>query len=70
MQNSNNFTSASTTTTNILGKITYEIPGVKGLSGTFSINKNINSANGKQFGTSFVYGKYKWSGGEQSYSGR
>ena len=62
VQNSNNFTSASTTTTNILGKITYEIPGVKGLSGVFTINKNINTANGKQFGTSFIYGKYSGQG--------
>jgi len=62
VQNSNNFTSASTTTTNILGKITYEIPGVKGLSGTFTINKNINSANGKQFGTTFQYAKYGGTG--------
>ncbi|HEY4061065.1 MAG TPA: SusC/RagA family TonB-linked outer membrane protein [Puia sp.] len=58
IQNSNNFTTASTTTTNILGKITYEIPGVKGLSGTFTMNKNINTANGKQFGSTFTYSKY------------
>lgn len=58
IQNSNNYTSSNTYTINMLGKVTYEIPGVKGLSGTFTINKNINSANQKQFGTTFLYYKY------------
>jgi TonB-linked SusC/RagA family outer membrane protein len=58
IQNSNNYTSSQSYVINMLGKVTYEIPGVKGLSGVFTMNKNINSANQKQFGTSFQYYKY------------
>jgi TonB-linked SusC/RagA family outer membrane protein len=62
IQNSNNFTSSTNSVINVMGKITYEIPGVKGLSGTFTINKNINSTNGKQFGSTFTYSKYAGTG--------
>ena len=58
IQNSNNYTGGTSTSTNILGKVTYEIPGVKGLTATATFNKNLNSANNKQFGTTFVYYKY------------
>jgi TonB-linked SusC/RagA family outer membrane protein len=62
IQNSNNYTSSNAYVMNMLGKITYEIPGVKGLSGVFTINKNINSSSGKQFGTNFTYYKYAGTG--------
>lgn len=58
IQNSNNYTGGTNTSTNILTKVTYEIPGIKGLMATATFNKNLNAANNKQFGTSFVYYKY------------
>ncbi|MDQ0639358.1 TonB-linked SusC/RagA family outer membrane protein [Pedobacter sp. W3I1] len=62
IQNSDNFTGGKTYVMNMLGKITYEIPGVKGLTATATFNKNINSANTKQFGTTFNYYKYAGTG--------
>lgn len=62
IQNSNNFTSSNGYVMNMLGKVTYDIPGVKGLSAVFTINKNINNSNGKQFGTTFQYYKYSGTG--------
>jgi TonB-linked SusC/RagA family outer membrane protein len=62
VQKSNNFTGGTSYITNILGKITYEIPGVKGLTATATMNKNINAANNKQFGTTFNYYKYAGTG--------
>jgi len=62
IRNSNNYTKTNTYTMNMLGKITYEIPGVKGLTALFTINKNINNSNGKQFGTNFLYYKYAGTG--------
>jgi TonB-linked SusC/RagA family outer membrane protein len=58
IQNSNNYTGGTNTSTNILAKVTYEIPGIKGLIATATFNKNLNASNNKQFGTSFVYYKY------------
>nr|WP_276900922.1 SusC/RagA family TonB-linked outer membrane protein [Pedobacter kyonggii] len=58
IQNTDNFTSTKAYVMNMLGKITYQIPGVKGLTATFTANKNINASNGKQFGTTFNYYKY------------
>jgi len=58
IQNSNNYTGGTNTSTNILAKVTYEIPGIKGLTVTSTFNKNLNAANNKQFGTTFVYYKY------------
>jgi len=58
IQNSDNFTGGKRYNMNFLGKVTYDIPGVKGLQATFTGNKNINSANTKQFGTTFTYYKY------------
>jgi TonB-linked SusC/RagA family outer membrane protein len=58
VQNSNNFTSSKNYVTNILARLNYDIPGVKGLSATVTFNKNINNSLGKQFGTSFTYGKF------------
>jgi len=60
IQNSDNFTSSKSYVMNMLGKVNYEIPGVKGLTATATLNKNINSTNGKQYGTTFNY--YKYSG--------
>lgn len=62
VQNSNNFTGSQNYGTNMLGKITYEIPGIKGLTATVTMNKNINNSNNKQFGTSFNYYKYSGQG--------
>lgn len=62
IQNSNNFTSSKNYVTNILARLNYEIAGVKGLSATVTFNKNINNSLGKQFGTSFTYGKFSGTG--------
>jgi TonB-linked SusC/RagA family outer membrane protein len=62
IRNSNNYTKNTSYVINLLGKITWEIPGVKGLQGVFTMNKNINASNGKQFGTSFQYYKYSGTG--------
>src|SRR6185312_15843146 len=48
--------------TNLLGKLTYDVPGIKGLGATFTMNKNVNSANNKQFGTTQQYYKYTGTG--------
>ncbi|MDQ7949509.1 MAG: SusC/RagA family TonB-linked outer membrane protein [Pedobacter sp.] len=69
IQKSNNYTGGTSTSTNILGKITYEIPGIPGLSATASMNKNLNGANNKQFGTSFVYYKYNGLGANNHIPG-
>jgi TonB-linked SusC/RagA family outer membrane protein len=61
IQNSNNYTGTTNYVMNILGKLTYETP-IKGLTGTVTMNKNINSSNSKQFGTSFNYYKYSGQG--------
>ncbi|UEG52851.1 SusC/RagA family TonB-linked outer membrane protein [Mucilaginibacter daejeonensis] len=62
IRDSNNFTSSKNYVTNILGKINYEIPGVKGLTATATFNKNINNTLGKQFGTGFAYARYSGTG--------
>lgn len=62
VQNSNNYTGGNSTVTNMLGKITYEIPGIKGLSANFTMNENINNAFNKQFGTTFNYYQYSGTG--------
>lgn len=62
VQKSNNFTSGNSTVVNMLGKITYDIPGVKGLTATVTMNKNLNSGNNKQFGTTFQYARYAGTG--------
>jgi TonB-linked SusC/RagA family outer membrane protein len=59
-QNSNNFTQSLNYSTNLQGKVSYEIPGVKGLTANVSYNKNINNAFPEQYGTNFLY--YKFSG--------
>jgi len=69
VQNSDNFTSSKSYVMNMLGKVTYEIPGVRGLTATATINKNINSSNGKQYGTTFNYYKYLGTGANNHIPG-
>jgi len=69
IQNSDNFTSSKSYVMNMLGKITYEVPGVKGLTATATINNNINSTNGKQYGTTFNYYKYAGTGANNHIPG-
>lgn len=59
-QNSNNFTQGLNYVTNLLGKVAYEIPGVPGLTASYSYNQNINNGFPEQYGTNFLY--YKFSG--------
>ena len=61
-QNSGNFTTTQNYLMNMLGRINYEIPGIKGLSATATLNKNIAVANGKQFGTRLAYTRYSGQG--------
>lgn len=69
IQSSNNYTKANAYVMNILGKVTYEIPGIKGLTAMFTMNKNINNANNKQFGTKFLYYKYAGTGANHHIPG-
>jgi len=69
IQNSNNFTSSKSYVMNMLGKVTYEVPGVKGLTATATLNNNISSSNGKQYGTTFNYYKYAGTGGNNHIPG-
>lgn len=62
IQKSNNYTGSQNYVMNILGKLTYDLPGIKGLQATVTMNKNINSTNSKQFGTTFNYYKYAGQG--------
>jgi len=62
VQKSNNFSGGTSYVMNMLGKITYQIPGVNGLTATVTMNKNINSSDSKQFGTTFLYYKYAGTG--------
>jgi len=62
IQASNNFTQSLSYATNILGKISYEIPGVKGLTASVSYNQNINNAFPEQYGTNFLYYKFTGTG--------
>jgi TonB-linked SusC/RagA family outer membrane protein len=57
-QNSNNYTGGTSVGLNALMKLNYEIPGVKGLSTSISLNENINNQFNKQYGTSFNYYRY------------
>lgn len=58
IENSNNYTGGTNYIMNILGKITYQIPGVKGLTAGVTYNSNYNNAFNKQYGTAFTYYKY------------
>jgi TonB-linked SusC/RagA family outer membrane protein len=69
IQNSDNFTGSKAYIMNMLGKVTYEIPGIKGLTATATLNKNINSSNGKQYGTTFNYYKYSGTGANNHIPG-
>ena len=69
IQNSDNFTGGKSNIMNMLGKIDYEIPGISGLSATVTMNKNFNSANSKQFGTTFNYYKYEGLGDNKHIPG-
>ncbi|WP_421939841.1 SusC/RagA family TonB-linked outer membrane protein [Pedobacter sp.] len=69
IQNSDNFTGSKSYVINMLGKVTYEIPGVKGLTATATLNKNINSSNSKQYGTTFNYYKYSGTGANNHIPG-
>ncbi|QJD97285.1 SusC/RagA family TonB-linked outer membrane protein [Mucilaginibacter robiniae] len=69
IQNSNNYTGGNTTVTNMLGKITYQIPGIKGLTATVTMNKNINNAWNKQYGTTFNYYQYSGTGNNNHIPG-
>lgn len=60
VQNSDNYTDANNYIMNAQGSLTYEIPGIKGLTVGTSYNRNINNNFSKQYGTSFVY--YQYSG--------
>ncbi|HVW14722.1 MAG TPA: SusC/RagA family TonB-linked outer membrane protein [Mucilaginibacter sp.] len=59
-ENSNNYTGGTSYIMNVLAKLNYEIPGVKGLSVGASYNDNIDNQFNKQYGTAFDY--YRYSG--------
>jgi TonB-linked SusC/RagA family outer membrane protein len=57
-ENSNNYTGGTGVALNALMKLNYEIPGIKGLSASVSLNENLNNQFNKQYGTSFNYYRY------------
>ncbi|MFI5157774.1 MAG: SusC/RagA family TonB-linked outer membrane protein [Sphingobacteriales bacterium] len=59
-QNSDNVEDSRQYITNFLGKISYEIPGISGLTASVSFNSNINTNFPTQYGTTFNY--YTYSG--------
>jgi len=59
-ENSNNYTGGTTVGVNALMKLAYEIPWVKGLTASVSLNENLSNQFNKQYGTSFNY--YRYSG--------
>jgi TonB-linked SusC/RagA family outer membrane protein len=59
-QNSDNYEDSRQYITNFLGKISYEIPGISGLTASVSLNSNINTSFPTQYGTTFNY--YTYSG--------
>ncbi len=57
-QNSDNYEDSRQYITNFLGKISYEIPGISGLTASVSLNSNINTSFPTQYGTTFNYYTY------------
>jgi len=59
-QNSNNFTQSLSFSSNILGRVAYDIPGTSGLTASLTYNQNINNGFPQQYGSSFNY--YRFAG--------
>ena len=68
-ENSNNYTGGTTVALNALMKLSYEIPGVKGLTVSTSLNENFNNQFNKQYGTSFNYYRYSYLGSNSHIPG-
>jgi TonB-linked SusC/RagA family outer membrane protein len=62
VQNSNNYTGNNNTVFNGLVNLSYEIPGISGLTANASYNRNINNAFNKQYGSTFYYNQYSGEG--------
>lgn len=59
---SNNYTEGDNYILNALANISYQVPGIKGLTANASFNKNNNNAFNKQYGTTFNYASYSGTG--------
>jgi TonB-linked SusC/RagA family outer membrane protein len=59
---SNNYTQGNNYILNALANISYQVPGIKGLTANASFNKNNNNAFNKQYGTTFNYASYSGTG--------
>jgi TonB-linked SusC/RagA family outer membrane protein len=59
---SNNYTQGNNYIINALANISYQVPGIKGLTANASFNKNNNNAFNKQYGTTFNYASYSGTG--------
>ncbi|MES2275510.1 MAG: SusC/RagA family TonB-linked outer membrane protein [Bacteroidota bacterium] len=68
-QASNNFTQSLSFSTNLLGKISYEIPKVNGLVASVTYNQNINNGFPRQYGTSFNYYRFAGTGSNNHIPG-
>ena len=68
-QNSDNYTTSNNYIIDALTKVSYEIPGIKGLTANASYNRNINNFFGKQYGTRFVYYQYTGTGANNHIPG-
>ncbi len=62
IQQSNNYTESLNYIINATANVTYQIPGVKGLSAYFNYNDNINFGFPTQYGTQFNYVTYSGTG--------
>ncbi|QKJ28515.1 SusC/RagA family TonB-linked outer membrane protein [Mucilaginibacter mali] len=68
-QNSDNYTSQRSNVMNVLGKLSYDVPFVKGLNLTGTLNENYNNGWGQQYGTSFNIYTYSGTGGNNHIPG-
>lgn len=69
VQNSDNYTSSNNYIMNATAALTYQIPGVRGLSIGSTYNRNINNSFNKQYGTSFIYYQYSGLGDNEHIPG-
>jgi TonB-linked SusC/RagA family outer membrane protein len=68
-QNSDNYNMNKGLGLNALTKISYEIPGIKGLTAGVSLNENYNNNWGQQYGTSFNLYQYSGTGANNHIPG-
>lgn len=61
-ENSDNYNMNKAVSINALTKVSYDIPGIKGLTAAVSLNENYNNSWGQQYGSSFLFYTYSGQG--------